>query len=165
MKKSVIAIIGIFFSVNVFATCTEMMNETDIANFYFKANYCDGDLTKIILKNSNKYLNDYTADLTKNEFTELINAYKKSLEWYKKAKDMKVNINKSISITNTLKLNFRSDNNGDKITVLLMGIKDRTHSGGFGMRKQEKIEDIISKLESIKNNGPKKLKDLENSFS
>jgi len=148
------------------ATCIQMLNETDILKGNIKISYCDSDMIKIFLKNKNQFLNDYSKMITFVEFKKIINGYKKTLEWYDKAKKMKVSIDKEIPIIpNKLILDFYSKDNASLILVLVAGQNSSTESGMFGIAKRHKLTDMISKLEYIKNNGKAEFKKQSDAFN
>ena len=78
-------------------SCVNMLTQHDILKNFIKIDYCDNNLYKIELKNSNPYLSNYADNFTSEEFDKIIDGYKKALDWYSKAKANKIDIEKVIS--------------------------------------------------------------------
>lgn len=156
----------IFASIWLNATCIQMLDEKDVLGGYLKVQYCDKDVIRIGLKNSNKFLYDYSKEITIAEFNKIIDGYKKTLEWFDKVKEMNIGIEKKIIIVdNNLVLDFRSQKDNSLILTILSGTNSSASNGVFGIDKKDKLVDIISKLEHIRDNGKAEFKKQADAFN
>lgn len=146
-------------------SCVNMLTQNDVLKYFIKIDYCDNSLYKIELKNSNKYLNNYTANFTNEEFDKLIDGYKKILDWYYKAKTSKIDIEKSIDIKEkSFTLTFISLDKASKIRAIAAGMENDSESGAFGLTKENELKDFILSLEKIKKESKEQMEKTNNMF-
>ncbi len=164
MKVKSLIILFILTS-SLFATCVQILNFDDDLEKTMTLEYCDNDKVMITLKNPNKFLDDYTEKLTLKQFDKLISSYEKVLEWSEKAKMMKIDMTKYITIIPlSLTLAFNSRKRGDNTYITLLGLKSPLEKGAFSLAIKWRIRFFIKQLKDARKNGPTKYKKVVNEF-
>lgn len=155
-----ISIIGLQAS-----SCVNMLTQHDVVKHFIKIDYCDNNLYRIELMNTNKYLSNYTDDFTNEEFDKIIDGYKKALDWYSKAKINKMDIEKYITIREkSFTLIFTSSDKATDITVDTIGYQSNSKNGVFGLTKESEIKNFILSLEKIKKESKEQMEKTNNLF-
>ena len=146
-------------------TCVNIVEKNGIAKFSFRMEYCNNNLYRLHLKNSNEYLPNYIQNLTDSEVDKLIESYKKAFEWYKKAKQDRIDLSKTIEVKDkNLFLSIDVSSIKQRSSILLLGINSRTEKGMFGVVNEDEIQNIIKTLENGKSLAKRKLEYIENNF-
>lgn len=146
-------------------SCVNMLTQQDVVQYFIKIDYCNNNLYKIELKNSNPYLRNYDDNFTNEEFDKLIDGYKKALDWFSKAKANKVDVEKIIDIKEkNFSLIFTSQNKAADVRILAVGVQSRSKNGIFGITKEDELKKFITSLEKVKNESAEQMKKTQDMF-
>ena len=154
-------IFSILFAIGLNATCINVLNNTNEIGRLIKIDYCDDGMYHLMIKNNNKYLQDYYSNISDSEFDMLIDAYQKTISWTDKVEEAKANISKKIEIKpNELGVVFSSRDDGKSIQVLLVGFKNKIENGTFSFHNKNSLIEHSSQLEKIKKESKERIKEL-----